>query len=83
MRMEISQRVAGHTCSLERLQEKIKRDVVKKGEFEWELRKENKKKKEAYNTCKYWAGPTLLNFSDLVYTVWYGRRQQRLVCLAF
>ena len=51
MRMEISQRVAGHTCSLERLQEKIKRDVVKKGEFEWELRKENKKKKEAYNTC--------------------------------
>ena len=34
MRMEISQRVAGHTCSLERLQEKIKRDVVKKGEFE-------------------------------------------------
>ena len=74
MRIEISQRAAGHTCSLERLQEKIKRDVVKKGGFEWELRKENKKKKRSLqhmlfpggHRSKYWAGPTLLNFSDLM-----------------
>ena len=56
--------------------------------FEWGLRKEKKRSLQhllfpGSHPSKYWAGPTLLNFSDLVYSVWYGRRKQRLVDLAF